>query len=205
MKSVRNVVWMAIVFVATATGNASGATISIDPGPLGNVGPSILREFSDLNGTVLNGQDLELDFVFDLMKHVEIPDSVTQFTAQINVFTDIPTETSPATGFLSDENGDPILVGLTSGGATTTQPSFSAGVFFLDTPTNLIFHDVHLSLAAPTNGAMVTTAFLQLTTFGDSDLIVGQWVASNVPEPVTATLSLMGLGVLGMATRRRVV
>ncbi len=65
---------VALVTVIPASANA--ATL-IDPGNVGDTFASRTASFSDFNGTTFAGQVLELDFVFDAMKHVEIIDTST--------------------------------------------------------------------------------------------------------------------------------
>ncbi len=54
------------------------------------------------------------------------------------------------------------------------------------------------SLADPANPSLLTEVTAGLNPFG-----IGAVPDLAVPEPITATLSLMGLGVVGLATRRR--
>ena len=65
----------------------------------------------------------------------------------------------------------------------------------------IIFHDVHFDFTLPTAAGNVTSASWLIAI--DGQLNVGEWAPTGIPEPVTAALGLMGLGVLGMATRRR--
>ena len=110
--------------------------ILIDPGAVGTSFSSQFFSPTDLNGTALNGQTLDLDFVFADMKHLEpsfLANSPGAYQVHFTMFHNLrsdPGDPTSATGFLSDENGDPVT-SIVSASATANASTLIVSMSFL--------------------------------------------------------------------------
>ena len=190
----------AAVATLMISATAGAATISINPGNVGDTFTQREVAFGDLNGTALGGQQLLLDFVFTDLKYLQVEG--TQTIVKVVLITDVPTATTQSLaldGYLSDIGGASIHT------ADFTSSTLIAGAtvlvdYILDfgpIPTSTQYYDVHFTLNMPTLAGTVTGGSVFLSNGKDAEpLEVGQ-----VPEP--ATLSLMALGGLAMIRRSR--
>jgi len=111
--------------------------------------------------------------------------------------------------FLEGITNGPFLAGPVEIGLSSSATSFGTQVFTA-TSTLGVWTQASTTFTAPINASHLT---VRVSTSGNHwvaldafSLVASQTpLAATVPEPITAALGLMGLGVLGMATRRRVV
>lgn len=151
------------------------------------------------------------DIVLRDMQHLQIFD-VDSFEVQVGlVLQNPPPPTNPDANvtismFFSDEDGRPVGPGIPDINIDLAAgpPLTSIGTPVpVATPTDFVMHDFHINVSV--EGTVRISAINVVDLIGVSpNSNVGVWAADQaVPEPMTAALSLMGLGVLGMATRRR--
>lgn len=103
---------------------------------------------------------------------------------------------SPVIGFGADWTST-----HTAGGLTLSVPGMTIE-FDVELPSGNGDGFLGIVSATPFSSAVLRTELNGTEGYGIDNLSFA--VAGAVPEPITATLGLMGLGVLGMATRRRV-
>ena len=220
------------------TGPAHAILINVDPGVVGSQPSEMVMLFSDFDGSTFDGSQLTLDLEFSKMKHVEvgIQDLVT-YRAELEFAHDgdfLAGDEFPAfhTGFLSDENADPIIssinnVALGQGDSnhvlansfayllTFFSPDASAHSSDPDSELlfdGLIHHDVHFDLTLPNTGDMITGAALHLyalplvdgpgNPLGDIDFLIGEW--EQIPEPATGTMLMLGMAAILAGSRAAV-
>ncbi|MGB5771338.1 MAG: PEP-CTERM sorting domain-containing protein [Crocosphaera sp.] len=195
-----------------ASGNAQAINIIVDPGTVGSSFQDQIIPFNDLNDTNLNGQVLDVDFLFDDMKHLELnfnDFSPTEFFYNVrltlfhNAGTLDPLPPFP-TGFLSDENGNSIamtesvLVGQVPIGSVNYELSFNE-----NSVDNLIHHDIHFDITLPNVAGMVTGGQLELgITSPTGAITVGEWEPIPEPSTVFGLLTISGIG-LGLKKKKQ--
>ena len=190
-----------------ASSNSQAINIVVDPGTVESSFQNQTISFTDLNGTNLNGQMLDVDFLFDDMKHLElkfndfIPTNFS-YTVQLTLFhnAEIPDPLPQSlNGFLSDKNGNSIATPsiLFIGQASTVILDY--GLIFIESSVDsLIHHGIHFDITLPNTIGVVTGGQLDLEINSPTgEITVGQWEA--IPEPSTLfglfTISGVLLGV----------
>ena len=178
---------------------ARGVTIPINLGPPGTLATDTTISFSDLNSTVLLGQNLSVDFVFTSSEFVRLFTVTTDFS----VFMTLQTSSSiplgvvlHGTGYLTDSLGHALEPSETLGSASSSN-SLSVGLF----PTvgrPLDFYDVHFDLTFPTNPAFHVTGgqFRLLSNTGPFG--IGPGLTADIVPDTGSTGILLGLGFFGI-------
>jgi hypothetical protein len=178
---------------------ARGITIPINLGPSGTLATDTTISFSDLNNTVLLGQNLSVDFVFTSSEFVRLFTVTTDFS----VFMTLQTSSSSSvgllsgTGYLTDSLGNVLGAPETLGSASSSTGSMTVGLF----PTvgrPLDFYDVHFDLTFPTNPAFHVTEgeFRLLSNTGPFG--IGPRLPADIVPDTGSTDILFGLGFFGI-------
>jgi hypothetical protein len=169
--------------------------------------------FADLNGTSLSGQTLSLDFLFSNSQFVRLvtttDDSFSSLlTLQTNGSGDLGANMH-GTGFLFDNNRNPLHSAQDLGSASSDDASLSVGLFpffsgELNTP--LDFFGVHFDLTlpnlTPSNPSLIVTGgdfeLIASGINGDDVFGVGPGVPRDIVPDTGKTLLLLGIGLLGL-------
>jgi hypothetical protein len=167
--------------LALVAGRGLATTIQINLGPPAiytdaNLGPI---SFSDLNGTLVNGSSLSIDFSFSGNEFVRLFSNTTPFfevgvTLRTNAGTS-PGFVTDVTGYLIDQNGNAIPNAGVTGTAQGSNGTTSFGLFPLllnggGTPNPALtfpldFYGVHFSFKLP-NDPSVAVVGGDFTLFG---------------------------------------
>ena len=136
-------------------GSARATTIDLDLGTPPHVTSNVTNSFDALNGTALQGQTLSLDFTFSHGEFVRL------FTVTSNPFVallKLQTNSSgmvdflSGTGFLVDQEGNPLQPPQQLGSASGDNGLLAAGLFPLlpgDLSRPLDFFGIHFDLTLP--------------------------------------------------------
>lgn len=198
-----------------AAGQLHATTIDISLGPPGvltginaQLGPI---SFSDLNGTLVNGSSLSLDFSFTNNEFVRLfSNTTTSFEVGLTLLTDAGTDPGVVvngTAYLVDQNGNALPGSGITGRSSSSNGSSSIGLFPLLPPNSsltfpLDFYGVHFNFTLP-NDPLVNVTGGDLTFFGagpNSQFAVGP----QVPDTgSTWLLFLIGTSGLLAAARMR--
>ena len=193
-------------------------------GPLTN---ALIDNISAISGGSVEITNIDFPTMFDVvlrdMQHLEIFDNGTgsgyQVAVDMDVTHDIPQGVQAGIfvldAYFSDENGDrigPTLTPLVNPTILLAVDASALFVFSVPPGDPVILHDFHIMIEPSIANAPGSRIFIdsintvRIIDIGP-DSNVGVWAPGpgpgGVPEPVTAALSLIGLGVLSMATRRR--
>lgn len=188
--------------------------ISIDLGAAPNITSQVQTTFSDLNGTLLQGQSLSLDFLFSNGKFARLF-SVTNpsFAVLITLNTTGSGVVGflDGTGYLLDQSGSALGSPELLGSASGSDGTMSVGLFPLlsgEFTTPLDFFGVHTDLMLPNGGSIsITGGEFQLVSVGANrqDVFgIGPGVPADIVPDSGSTLLLAGLtaGVLLMVRRQ---
>lgn len=150
---------------------------------------------TDLNGTALNGQTIDIDIAFTDGKYVRLLPATPAFYSLLVLLVNAePGGFTSGQGTFLDASLNPI-VELPLGSATSTAP-FVASVLTLPTPitTSLDVYGVHYSVNLPSGGAEIIGTELRL--LGTGPFIVAP-LPPGVPDGSSA-VALLGLGALAL-------
>jgi hypothetical protein len=184
--------------------SAHATHIDISLGDSPNVTSGVETSFNDLNGALLHGQTLSLDFFFLNQKFVRLF-SITNslFDAQITLHTSGWGQVGflSGTGFLIDKHGDPLAapqdLGSASGGG-----SMAAGLFPLfgtGLHRPLDFFGVHLDLILPDNPLVaITSSGFSLSSDSDAPFGVGPGVPRDIVPDEGSTVLFLSLALLAL-------
>ena len=176
-----------------------------------NIGPP----FAPID--ITNSQE-QFDIVLRDMQHLQIIDDDGQFDVVVDIDLEHIDLTPGGTAsdavifmdmFFSDENGDPIgpAIPVVDFAYPAGFTNALAGKLVIDIPgLDFLMHDFHITISSEADSQesqLIINSInsVRVTSISTSSN-VGVW-GPAVPEPVTGVLSLLGLGALGMATRRR--
>jgi len=178
---------------------ARGVTIPINLGPPGTLATDTTISFSDLNSTVLLGQNLSVDFVFTSSEFVRLFTVTTDFSVSMTLQTSSSSFVGflHGTGYLTDSLGKSLEAPETLVSASSSNGSMSVALF----PTvgrPLDFYDVHFDLTFPTNPAFHVTGgqFRLLSNTGPFG--IGPGLTADIVPDTGSTGILLGLGFFGI-------
>jgi hypothetical protein len=185
---------------------AKAITIDLELGPPPHVTSEVTNSFAALNGTALQGQTLSLDFTFSNGEFVRL------FTVTSNPFVallKLQTNSSgmvdflSGTGFLVDQQGNPLQPPQQLGSASGDNGLLAAGLFPLlpgDLQRPLDFFGVHLELTFPVAPSISITGeeFLFMSD-SNGPFGVGPGVPADIVPDTGSTLLLLSLAFLGPA------
>jgi hypothetical protein len=207
-KSWRNRAWcvgiVAAAFLACAT-TSNATAIAIDLGPPPKITQQAQGLFNDLNGTALAGQTLSLDFIFTNGNFARL------FTVTTDTFASrITLQTNgigvvgflSGTGYLLDQQGNPLTPPTDLGSASGSDGSLDAGLFPLLSGAlakPLDFFGVHYDLTLPTNLIVsLTSGQFELVAAGASKsdrFGIGPGVPSDIIPEFGGTILLFIIGL----------
>jgi hypothetical protein len=183
---------------------ARATTIQVDLGPSG-IFTDVDVPFSDLNGVSLSGQTLSLNFIFSPSQFVR----VFSVTSDLEVSLKLQTNSSglvgfvSGTGFLSDQQGNPLQPPEKLGSASSSDGRMFAGLFPLDPGTGVPnrpfdFFDVHFDLTLPNNPSFQITGseFELLDSGPNGPFGVGPGIPADLVPDAGSTLFLLALGLV---------
>jgi len=161
--------------------------------------------FSDLNGVSLSGQTLSLDFIFSPGQFVRL----FSVTSDLDVALKLQTNFSgvvglvSGTGFLSDQQGNPLQSPEILGSASSSNGGLFAGLFPLDPGTGVPnrpfdFFGVHFELTLPNNPSFqITGSDFELLDSGlNGPFGVGPGIPADLVPDAGGTLFLLALGLV---------
>ena len=219
-KSRKLLIEIAMICIAiTWATNASAVVIIIDPGAVGTTYPGIEIGFTDLNGTIANGQTITVDFLFPRgIDAVYRYDDTTirelyGWHAGLHFVGGTTITVEPGGGYNTplDENGDPFGNPVGWAGLYNAD-SFGVNVNYNMTysPDNLIgftdvpYHGVRITLRLP--DYLEDNVIVSSGSFGFRANGSGEYTEIISAVPIPAALWLFGsglLGLVGIARRRK--
>lgn len=188
-------------------GSAKATTIDLELGPSPHITTKVTDSFGGLNGTALQGETLSLDFTFSNGKFVRL------FTITSNPFVALLTlQTNGSgmlgfldgTGFLVDQQGNPLQQPQQLGSASGDNGSLAAGLFPLlpgGLQRPLDFFGIHFDLTLPVNSSISITG-AEFRLMSDGPFGVGPGVPRDIVPDQGSTLLLLSLGALGLILAR---
>ena len=203
--------YLAITGNVYITNDVQAATITVNPGLVGSTFENQSIPFNDLNNTNLNGQRIDVDFIFSDMKHLvprfDInPPPRNFYTIELVLSHNggFPAGPNLISGFLSDEKGNSIAVANPAN--IQRQPNLlTYRLQFDQTVDDLIHHDIHFDINLPNaNNAVITGGQLDLEIRSPRAVIeVGEW--EKVPEFNSnfGFLTLIIIGVILKISKKR--
>src|SRR5438045_6895636 len=138
-----------------AIGSARATTIDLDLGTPPHVTFKVTNSFDAMNGTALQGQTLSLDFTFSHGEFVRLfTVTSSPFVALLKLQTNSPgmVDFLSGTGFLVDQQGNPLQPPQQLGSAAGNNGLLAAGLFPLlpgDLSRPLDFFGIHFDLTLP--------------------------------------------------------
>jgi len=181
-----------------AIGSARATTIDLDLGTPPHVTSKVTNSFDALNGTVLQGQTLSLNFTFSNGEFVRLfTITSTPFVALLKLQTNSPgtLDFPSGTGFLVDQHGNALQPPQELGSAAGDNGLLAAGLLPLlpgDLSRPLDFFGIHFDLTLPVSLSVAITGeeFL-LKSDGNAPFGVGPGVPSDiVPDGGSTALFL---------------
>ena len=177
------------------------APIMIDP-PLGTAASTLDLAFTALNGTVVDGQSLSLDFIFADEKWIFASSSyhgVLLMLQTTNVGTVIPTDVA-GTGSFLDHGGNSIggpmslYQGSTNNGGLLAASLYSGAAMNLLNPIGgpFSYYGLHYDITLPTMGG---------TTITSAQLRVVQSDAVSVPDH-GSSLAMLAMAIVILVITR---
>src|SRR5438270_7804891 len=143
--------------------SARATTIDLDLGTPPHVTSNVTNSSDALNGTGLQGRNLSLDFTFSHSEFVRLfTVTSSPFVALLKLQTNSSSMVDflSGTGFLVDQQGNPLQQPQQLGSASGNNGLLAAGLFPLlpgDLQRPLDFFGIHFDLTLPTNRFVVIT------------------------------------------------
>jgi hypothetical protein len=190
-------------------GSAQATTIELNLGPSSRITSKVVNAFDVLDGMALQGQTLSLDFTFSRGKFVRLF-SITSapFTGLLKLHTNSPgmLDFLNGTGFLVDQNGNPLQPPQQLGSASRNNGSLAAGLFPLlpgDLQRPLDFFGIHFDLTLPVAPSIsITRENFLLTSDTNGPFGVGPGVNPDIVPDQGSALLLLSLASLGLIPAR---
>jgi len=184
--------------------HAKATTIDLDLGPPPHVTSKVTNSFAALNGTALQGQTLSLDFTFSNGEFVRL------FTVTSNPFVallKLQTNSSgmvdslSGTGFLVDQQGNPLQPPQQLGSASGNNGLLAAGLFPLlpgDLQRPLDFFGIHFDLTFPMAPSIsITGEEFLFESDSNAPFGVGPGIPADIVPDKGFTLLLLSLALFG--------
>jgi hypothetical protein len=195
--------------VLLTLGSAQATTIDLDLGASPKVSAKVVTSVDALDGTLLQGQTLSLDFTFSHGEFVRLFSITSKpFTALLKLQTDASgmVDFLDGTGFLVDQHGNPLDTPQQLGSAAGNNGSLAAGLFPLlpgDLQRPLDFFGIHFDLTLPLGPFVSITGeqFLLMSDRGHP-FGVGPGVPTDIVPDQGSTLLLLSLASLGLIPAR---
>lgn len=199
----------ALLFVIPVIARCDEVTLTVPQSELGipfYAPGHILLSSSDLNGTVLSGQTLSLDFVLanDVLARLTVNDAYYSvgLILQTNAST-YPGFAGLSTGYFLGPSGNQL--GPTLGGGSADSSNGGLAIF-LDFSAADLGGDTsgfHFDITLPDSGYVVTNTGLNYAFDSSLDDGIEFGTAQQLPEPSSITLALIGAGLVAVIARRR--
>src|SRR5947209_530693 len=177
-------------------GSARATTIDLDLGTPPHVTSNVTNSFDALNGTALQGQTLSLDFTFSHSEFVRLfTVTSSPFVALLKLQTNSSSMVDflSGTGFLVDQQGNPLQQPQQLGSAAGNNGLLAAGLFPLlpgDLQRPLDFFGIHFDLTLPVS-PFVSITGEEFMFKSDAPFGVGPGVPADiVPEGGSTALFL---------------
>ncbi len=194
---------VAVVAALLAVATARATLIQVDLGGSGRLTNDTTALFGNLDGTSLDGQTLSLDFSFANSEFARLFSVTTSYEVLVTLQTNGTGLVGylDGTGYLTDQNGDPLHPIQDLGSASSSNGSMAVGLFPLpavNTPVD--DYGVHLNLLLPFNPSLeITGGEFRLYSYGDSGPFgVGPGVPRNLVPEGGDTAILLAIGLAGI-------
>src|SRR5437764_7302234 len=185
-------------------GSARATTIDLDLGTPPHVTSKVTNSFDALNGTALQGQTLSLDFTFSHGEFVRLfTVTSSPFVALLKLQTNSPgmVDFLSGTGFLVDQQGNPLQPPQQLGSAAGNNGLLAAGLFPLlpgDLSRPLDFFGIHFDLTLPVSPFVsITGEEFLFKSDSNAPFGVGPGVPADIVPDTGTTLFLLSLALLG--------
>jgi hypothetical protein len=184
-------------------GSAQATTIDLELGAVPNITSKVTNSLSVLNGIALQGQTLSLDFTFSHGKFVRLfTITSSPFVALLKLKTNGSgmVDFLDGTGFLVDQQGNPLQQPLQLGSSSTNH-ALAAALFPLlpgGLPRPLNFFGIHFDLTLPVDPSIsITGEKFLLMSDSNGPFGVGPGVVADIVPDQGSTLLFLGLALLG--------
>ena len=192
-----------------AIGSARATTIDLDLGTPPHVTSKVTNSFDAMNGTALQGQTLSLDFTFS---HGEFVRLFTVTSSPFVALLKLQTNSSDmvdflsGTGFLVDQEGNPLQPPQQLGSASGDNGLLAAGLFPLlpgDLSRPLDFFGIHFDLTLPVSPSLsITGEEFLFKSNGNAPFGVGPGVPSDIVPDGGRTAVLLSITLAGLISMR---
>ena len=191
-------------------GSARATTIDLDLGTPPHVTSNVTNSFDALNGTALQGQTLSLDFTFSHSEFVRLfTVTSSPFVALLKLQTNSSSMVDflSGTGFLVDQQGNPLQQPQQLGSASGNNGLLAAGLFPLlpgDLQRPLDFFGIHFDLTLPLGPFVsITGEKFEFLSEPGRPFGVGPGVPPDIVPDSGSTLLLFIIASFGLFTLRR--
>src|SRR5947208_1648820 len=190
-------------------GSVRATTIDLDLGTPPHVTSKVTNSFDAMNGAALQGQTLSLDFTFSHGEFVRLFTVTSNpFVALLKLQTNSPgmVDFLSGTGFLVDQQGNPLQPPQQLGSAAGNNGLLAAGLFPLlpgDLSRPLDFFGIHFDLTLPVSPFVsITGEEFLFKSDGNAPFGVGPGVPTDIVPETGSTLLLLSLALFGPISMR---